>query len=556
MWTVQRTMSPVRKSDTPMFIRVIERYRSNGQRLSWAGVEWIGAWLTIVWRMNKENTRFSCRGSSRLSWPGPVGLGIFLFIVCGTSFAVGQENITSVSSWSPIALAPENPRYFSWRDRPTVLVTSGEHYGALLNLDFDYVRYFDTLAEDGLNHTRTFSGVYRELPSSFGITDNPLAPKPLQYICPWARSDEPGYKDGGNKFDLTKWDTAYFYRLRDFMSAAQERGIVVELTLFCTMYKDELWEVCPLNTLNNVNGIGTCARDEAFTLKHDDLTRVQLAFVRKVVTELKGFDNLYYEICNEPYFHGVTLEWQYRIADEIMSVEKDFANKHLISRNVANGKALVENPHPGISVFNFHYCVPPDVVAMNHDLDRVIGENETGFRGSDDVLYRTEAWAFLLAGGALYNNLDYSYTPAHPGGTFRDYKSPGGGSPELRKQLGILKAFMDDLDFVHMKPQTEVVQSTSPKLTHYVLADPGKTYAVYLHTPLPKKPKDLQQYRLTDVEARVTLKLPPGQYRVEWVSTKNGIGDVTASFEHDGGAVKLTSPTFSDDIALRILTTK
>ena len=36
----------------------------------------------------------------------------------------------------------------------------------------------------------------------------------------------------------------------------------------------------------------------------------QEAFVRKVVTELNGFDNLYYEICNEPYFGGVTLEWQ------------------------------------------------------------------------------------------------------------------------------------------------------------------------------------------------------------------------------------------------------
>ena len=408
--------------------------------------------------------------------------------------AFSQGNATSELSWSPISLHSENPHYFLWRDRPTVLITSGEHYGALLNLDFDYLRYFDTLAEDGLNHTRTFSGVYREVAESFGITDNPLAPKPLQYICPWARSDQPGYKDGGNKFDLTKWDPAYFSRLHDFMKAAQERGIVVEFNLFCTMYKDVLWEVCPLNTVNNINGIGTCPREEVFTLKHDDLTRVQLAFVRKVVAELKDFDNLYYEICNEPYFHGVTLEWQYRIADEILAAEKDFANKHLISRNVANGRARVENPHEGISILNFHYCVPPDVVAMNYDLARVIGENETGFRGSDDVLYRTEAWAFLLAGGALYNNLDYSFTPAHPGGTLLDYKSPGGGSAELRSQLGILKKFMDELDFVHLKPHTDVVQATSPELTSYTLAKPGANYAVYLHTPLQRNRRILRLF--------------------------------------------------------------
>jgi hypothetical protein len=467
-----------------------------------------------------------------------------------------EAEAPDIPSWAPIALHPANPHYFLWRDQPTILVTSGEHYGALLNLDFDYLRYFDTLAVDGLNHTRTFSGVYRELPESFGISDNPLAPRPLQYICPWARSDQPGYKDGGNKFDLTKWDPAYFSRLRDFMTAAQERGIVVEFNLFCTMYKDELWEVCPLNTLNNVNGIGTCPREEVFALKHDDLTQVQLAFVRKVVSELKSFDNVYFEICNEPYFHGVTLEWQYRIADEIVEAEKEFARKHLISRNVANGQALVEKPHPAVSILNFHYCVPPDVVAMNYHLDRAIGENETGFRGSDDLLYRGEAWAFLLAGGALYNNLDYSFTPEHPGGTFLDYQSPGGGSAALRKQLGVLKSFLGDLDFVQMKPQADVVKSTSPKLTSYALVNPGKAYAVYLHTPLPKKPKDISEHRLTDATAVVEIELPPGKYRTKWVSTQNGLGDESEPIEHDGGTMELTSPVFSDDIALRILATE
>ena len=60
----------------------------------------------------------------------------------------------------PPTLHPENPHYFLWRGRPTILITSGEHYGALLNLDFDFNRYFDALAKDKLNHTRVFSGVY------------------------------------------------------------------------------------------------------------------------------------------------------------------------------------------------------------------------------------------------------------------------------------------------------------------------------------------------------------------------------------------------------------
>src|SRR4051812_28099142 len=61
---------------------------------------------------------------------------------------------------APLALHPENPHYFLFREKAAVLITSGEHYGAVLNLDFDYVKYLDTLAADGLNLTRTFSGAY------------------------------------------------------------------------------------------------------------------------------------------------------------------------------------------------------------------------------------------------------------------------------------------------------------------------------------------------------------------------------------------------------------
>jgi hypothetical protein len=189
----------------------------------------------------------------------------------------------AVAAEPPIALHPENPHYFVWHGEPTLLITSGEHYGAVMNLDFDYVRYFDELQRNKLNHTRTFSGVYRETPGAFGITDNTLAPLAERFVCPWARSDVPGYTEGGNKFDVSKWDPAYFDRLRDFLAQAQKRGIVVELNLFCPMYEDVMWNACPLNPVNNVNGLPACPREEVFTLKHPQLLEVQLAVTRKIV---------------------------------------------------------------------------------------------------------------------------------------------------------------------------------------------------------------------------------------------------------------------------------
>jgi hypothetical protein len=59
---------------------------------------------------------------------------------------------------APLALHPDNPRYFLFRGKPTVLVTSGEHYGAVLNLDFDYVRYLDALAKAARDDPRVRAG--------------------------------------------------------------------------------------------------------------------------------------------------------------------------------------------------------------------------------------------------------------------------------------------------------------------------------------------------------------------------------------------------------------
>ncbi|HJN12615.1 MAG TPA: hypothetical protein QF564_28295 [Pirellulaceae bacterium] len=105
----------------------------------------------------------------------------------------------------------------------------------MLNRDFDYVRYLEELAAHGLNNTRTFTGAYCEPDGAFKIARNTLAPGKGRLIAPWARSEERGFAGGGYKFDLMKWDDAYFVRLKDFVAKAGKLGIVVELDLFCPL---------------------------------------------------------------------------------------------------------------------------------------------------------------------------------------------------------------------------------------------------------------------------------------------------------------------------------
>src|SRR5260370_6162837 len=99
-----------------------------------------------------------------------------------------------------------------------------------MNLDFNYTRYLDTLRAAGLNVRRVFTGQYRERPGQFGpgldfqIVENTLAPTSSSYITPWPRTNQPGAADGGNRFDLAKWDEAFFKRLKDFVQQASQRG--------------------------------------------------------------------------------------------------------------------------------------------------------------------------------------------------------------------------------------------------------------------------------------------------------------------------------------------
>jgi hypothetical protein len=438
---------------------------------------------------------------------------------------------------APIQLHPDNPHYFFWRGRPTVLIGSTEHYGAVLNGDFDYTKYLKTLQADGLNLTRTFSGAYCEAVGNFNIANNTLAPAAGKLMCPWARSDQDGYAGGGKKFDLTKWDPKYFERLKDFIAQADEAGVVVELVLFCPFYEDSMWAISPMNAKNNVNGVSVVGREQVYALKDEKLTAIQKEMVRKIVTELKGFQNLYYEICNEPYFGGVTLEWQAVIAQTITETEKNFGLAHLIAQNIANNRQKIEKPNPQVSIFNFHYARPPVTVGENWGLNRPIGDDETGFDGSEDKTYRREAWNFMLAGGALYDNLDYSFSVGKEDGT-GTVSAPGGGSPALRKQLRFLKETLEAFDFVKSRPVEAIVKKGLPdKATAYALQR-DKAYLVYISGC--KGPVNLQ------------LNLPDGKYAIEWLNPKDGQSVGKQEVQFKDMAISFTTPAFEDDLAGKI----
>jgi hypothetical protein len=476
-------------------------------------------------------------------------------LLLGAAGAAGAE---------PLRVSTRNPRYLEWQGKATVLVTSAEHYGAVVNPKFDLRRYLDTLAKDGLNYTRLFTGTYIEPVGAFGIERNTLAPAEGTFLAPWARSDTPGYAGGGNKFDLERFDPAYLARLKEFLTEAAKRGIFVELTLFCATYSDKQWALHPFNPANNVQALPVTSYKSLHTLDNGGVLAYQEKLVRHLARELNGFDNLFYEIQNEPWadhaYMGdflnpymvkehkfpnavqvtapVAVAWQAAIAKALQDEEARLPKKHLIAQNVANFRLPLrdEDLVPGVGLVNFHYAWP-EALTWNRGRGVAIGFDESGFAGTADATYRRQAWVFLMNGGALFNNLDYSFSVGREDGTDRQDQSPGGGSVALRAQLGVLRRFLAEFDLAAMSPDAAFVRHAPGAVAH-TLSAPGKAYAVYL------------QGRGTTT---VTAALPAGRWEVRWVSPVTGAVVHTEVVRSTGAPVRLETPAFAEELAARIV---
>src|SRR5690606_10619328 len=103
------------------------------------------------------------------------------------------------------------------------------------------------------------------------------------------------------KYEWTQYNPAYFERLDSFMKLAQELDIIVEVTLFSSIYNDDHWEMNPQNPKNRIGGSGTLDRKLVHTTENGELLELQKNYVAKLVTELNGYDNFFFEIQNEPW---------------------------------------------------------------------------------------------------------------------------------------------------------------------------------------------------------------------------------------------------------------
>jgi hypothetical protein len=110
--------------------------------------------------------------------------------------------------------------------------------------------------------------------------------------------------------------------------------------------------------------------------------------------------------------------------------------------------------------------------------------------------------------------------------------------------MRILRDFISDLDFVRMKPDKSFITAGAPPKTKVnALAEPGKQYAAYFFSGTNAAPNNLA----------LTLNLPAGKYRAEWIDVLTGKTRKAESFKLSGTEAALAFPEYDGEVALRVV---
>jgi hypothetical protein len=220
----------------------------------------------------------------------------------------------------PLRVLKANPRYFTADGKRAVYLTGSHTWNVLQDgpgePPFDYAGFLDILGKNNHNFFRLWTRM--------GTGGGPPTPEPTIYM----RTGPGQATDGRPKYDLHRFNEAFFRRMRERVKAAGKRGIYVAVNLFAgdnVVFRggNPNWPLHPYHKDNNVNGVngdpnGDGEGLKCYRLEIAAVTRLQEAYVLKVVETVGGLDNVLWEVGNEL---PATLDFQNHIVQRIKSYE-------------------------------------------------------------------------------------------------------------------------------------------------------------------------------------------------------------------------------------------
>jgi hypothetical protein len=411
-----------------------------------------------------------------------------------------------------------NPRYFTDGSGKAVYLTGSHVWWSLVGgktwkvgscrnpvQPFSFRQYLDQLRHYGHNFIRLWT---IELPrwEECGATVT-VAPQP------WLRTGPGRALDDGPKFDLRRPNPAYFRRLRQRVAMAAARRIYVSIMLFegwgLQWHRDWRWRSHPFNAANNVNDVDGDADDdgsgtEIQTLAIPAVTRIQQAYVRRVVDVVNRFDNVLFEVANESGAYSTA--WQHRMIEVVKARQRRKPKRHPVGMTFqhagGSNTTLLRSPADWVSPAGREFVSDPPVVGGRKV---VLSDTDHHCGGCGDHRF---PWKSFTRG----------HNPIHMDAMDPDDERSHG----IRSTMGQTRRYANRMDLARSRPQPELAS------TRYCLVVPGRQYLVY-------QPES--------GEFTVDLRGTAGRYSVEWFDVAR---DTTTSAPAvSGGEIVTLTPPYT-----------
>lgn len=412
---------------------------------------------------------------------------VFLFIVlCGGDRYIAVSATDAMGSPAesrpeaargPLTVHPNNPRYFTDGTGRAIYLAGSHHWNNFLDSGeahqpiktFDFDRYLSLLSSFGHNFIRLWAW-------EGGVNKNYVD------LFPYARTGPGVALDGKLRFDLDRFDRAYFDRLRSRVVAAQARGIYVSVMLFngWSLYDHGFgnpWSRHPFNAANNVNGVnGDPDGDgEGKDLQSRPTPAVlarQEAYIRQVVDAVNDLDNVLYEISNESDL--LSKDWQYRMIRFVHDYERTKPKQHPVGMTAFDTNPEEADRSRAMEVL---LASPAEWISPCNDRTANYATAPPATTGRKVVLADTDH--FFPVGGDhswVWKTFLRGLNPVYmdPLDQITGLSQDPVGAETARKAMGHTRSYARKMNLAAMKPDSAVCS------TGYCLAGHGSEYVVYL----------------------------------------------------------------------------
>jgi uncharacterized protein DUF6298 len=447
---------------------------------------------------------------------------IFVLALLITAVRQKQQTRSRAAATGPLTVHPTNPRYFTDGSGKAVYLT-GSYDSAAIGDGYNFTAHLDLSNKYYHNFIRLWP-----VRAPKGREGSTYTYSDLQ---PWQRTGPGIAADGKPKFDLTKFNQAYFDKLRSYVTDAQTRGVYIGVMFFegwwLAAEQDGRVEVSPwhpFNANNNINGANADVNGDGKVYEYyinppAKVKLLQHAYVKKVIDSVNDFDNVLYEIVNEAKIGSAS--WQVEMVDHVRSYESSKPKQHPVGmtsfyHDSNTNLMFSSNAHwvsPGISDYKNNPPAANGKKVILIDSDHLWGYG----RGSGS----TWVWKSFLRG------LNPIYIDKSPP-LNNIVKSPE--VEKIRWAMGDSHRYADKMSLSAMTPQGNLSS------TGYALANPGAEYLIYQPGSGP-----------------FSVTLQPATYQVEWfnpATRQTSPGEAV-----NGGSAQTFTPPFSGDAVLYLKNT-